>query len=125
MGTGPSILVADDEPGICNLLKKALTKEGYRVLTTTSGRQVVSILKTQDVHLLLLDLKMPDMGGIEVLEKIRAIKKGPLPAVVILTGHGSPSSAREAIRLGAVDYLAKPFDLGLVNAVVKEALREK
>lgn len=121
----PSILVADDEPGICNLLKKALTREGYKVSTATSGRRVVSILKRRDVQLLLLDLKMPDMGGIEVLEKIRAIKKGPFPAVVIMTGHGSPSSAREAIRLGAVDYLAKPFDLNLVNAVVKEALRAR
>lgn len=125
MATVPSILVADDEPGICSLLKKVLTKQGYRVFTTTSGQRVVSILKTRDVQLVLLDLKMPDMGGLEVLGKIRAMKKGTLPAVVILTGQGSPSSAREAIRLGAVDYLAKPFDLDLFNAVVKEALRGK
>ena len=116
----PLILVADDEADLCNVLKKTLTKEGYQVLTANTGRRVLTLLKKERIRLLLLDLKMPGMGGIEVLRKLR--KNNPTLSVVILTAHGSLSSAREAMELGAVDYLTKPFDLSVVKTVVREAL---
>lgn len=117
------ILVVDDEPELCKVLQKALKKEGYRVLTATTGRKALSILKKEKVHLLLLDLKMPSIGGLELLKKIRGKgKKKNLVPTVILTAYASLSSAREAMELGAVDYLTKPFDLDEVKSVVKEVL---
>ena len=130
----PLVLVADDEVELCNVLKKTLLKEGYRVVTANTGRQVLALLKKEPIQLLLLDLKMPGMDGLETLRKIRSaehLKKGrglqnsPTIPVVILTAHGSLSSARAAMELGAVDYVTKPFDLNVVKAVVREALGEK
>lgn len=117
------ILVVDDEPELCHVLQKVLKKEGYRVLTATTGQKAIELLKKEKVHLLLLDLKMPDIGGLELLKKIRGEgkKKNRVPTV-ILTAYGSLSSAREAMALGAVDYLTKPFDLDEVKSVVKEVL---
>lgn len=122
------ILVVDDEPELCKVLKKVLEKEGYRVLTATKGQKAFSLLKKEKIHLLLLDLKMPDMGGLELLKKIRGWdtggkNKNQVPAVII-TAHGSLSSARSAMELGVIDYLTKPFDLDEVKSVVREALGE-
>lgn len=119
-----TILIADDEEALCQILKKVLTKEGYRVLSAPNGRRALALLKREEVHLVLLDLKMPGLGGLEILERIRALKKGS-PVVVILTAHGSLSSAREAMELGAVDYLTKPFDLRDVKRAIQEALGEE
>ena len=117
-----TILVVDDEVEIGRVLKKVLTLEGYRILVTTSGQSALSLLRKEQVNLILLDLKMPRMGGLEVLKKVRAQKrKGGIP-VVMLTAYGSVSSAREAMTLGAVDYLTKPFDLDAVKSAVREAL---
>lgn len=117
------LLIVDDEPKLCEILEKTLKKEGYRVLTATTGRKALSLLKKEKVHLLLLDLKMPDIGGLELLKKIRGKgKKKNLVPTVILTAYGSLSSAREAMELGAVDYLTKPFGLDEVKSVVKEHL---
>lgn len=123
MSQASQILVVDDEPALCNVLQKTLKKAGYRVLTATTGRKALSLLKKEKVHLLLLDLKMPTLGGLELLKKIRGKgkMKNPVPAV-ILTAYGSLSSARLAMELGAVDYLTKPFDLDEVKSVVKEVL---
>lgn len=117
------VLVIDDEPELCKILQKVLKKEGYHVLTATTGRKALSLLKKEKIHLLLLDLKMPMLGGLELLKKIRGKdkKKNLVPAVII-TAYGSLSSAREAMELGAVDYLTKPFDLDEVKSVVREVL---
>ena len=120
----PHILIVDDEPELCDVLKKVLCKEGYRVLTATTGEKALALLKKEAIQLLLLDLKMPGMDGLEVLKKIHQGFTKPAPQVVILTAHSSLSSAREAMELGAIDYLTKPFDLDEVKAVVKEALSE-
>ena len=128
MTSSPTILIVDDEPELCAVLEKTLKKEGYHALTATTGRRALALLKKEKVHLLLLDLKMPDMGGLDLLKKIRGKEAAPkgkkkkgVP-VVILTAYGSLSSAREAMELGAVDYLNKPFDLGEVKSVVREVL---
>lgn len=119
-----TILVVDDEAELCDILKKVLTKEGYHTLTARTGKRALTLLKQEDVRLILLDLKMPGMDGLEILGKIKKMKDRPTPVVVILTAHGSLSSAREAMQLGAVDYITKPFDLDMIKAVVKEALGE-
>lgn len=120
-----TILVVDDEPGLCKILKKALSRAGYQVLTASTGRKALALLNKEKIDLLFLDLKMPDLGGLDVLKKIRGgrVKKTLVPTV-ILTAYGSLSSAREAMALGAIDFLTKPFDLGEVLTLVKEALGE-
>ena|SRR3989338_8972716 len=120
MSSTHTILVADDEVDLCKTLERVLAKEGYRVLTAHEGEKALALLKEEGIHLLLLDLKMPGLGGLEVLQRVR--KDYPSLAVVIMTAYGSLASAREAMQLGAVDYLTKPFDLNVVRAVVKEAL---
>jgi len=127
MTASPTILVVDDEPELCNVLKKVLTKEGYSVLIATSGQRALSVLKKRrDVRLILLDLKMPAIGGLDLLKKVKkSWGRRKIPAVIILTAHGSLSSAREAMELGAADYLTKPFDLEEVKRAVKEALGER
>lgn len=114
------ILVVDDEPDLCKTLKKVLGKEGYQVLTATSGLEALKIMKREKIDLLLVDLKMPGIDGIEVLRRSKKAKR-TVPSV-ILTAHESLSSARESMALGAIDYLTKPFDLKEVLSVVKEAL---
>lgn len=125
MPTLSRILVIDDEPKLCDVLKRVLTKEGYHVLTATSGRQALSLFKREEnIRLILLDLKMPVIGGLDLLKKMKASGRKKTPAVIILTAYGSLSSAREAMELGVVDYLTKPFDLGDVKHAVREALGE-
>lgn len=124
MPAAATILVVDDELGLCNVLKKMLAKAGYRVLIATSSCRALSLLKKErDIRLILLDLKMPGIDGLDLLERMKkSWGRRKIPAVIILTAYGSLSSAREAMGLGAVDYLTKPFDLEDVKVAVEEAL---
>jgi DNA-binding NtrC family response regulator len=119
----PTILVVDDETQISDLLRDFLTQEGYQVLTAANGIEAISLGKENRPDLALLDLKMPGMDGIEVFQKLREVKKDI--GVIILTGYGTLKTAKQAMRLGAYDYLTKPFDLGLVKSVIREALEKK
>jgi DNA-binding response OmpR family regulator len=116
-------LVVDDETQISDLLRDFLTQEGYQVLTAANGVEAISLGKENRLDLALLDLKMPGMDGIEVFQKLREVKKDI--GVIILTGYGTLETAKQAMRLGADDYLTKPFDLGLVKNVIQEALERK
>ena len=126
MKTRLTILVVDNEPGLCNVLKKALGREGYQVLTASTGRRALTLLKKGKIDLLLLDLKMPGLGGLDILRELRkGSSKKVVPPTVVLTAYGSLSSAREAMELGGGDYLTKPFDLDVVKEVVAEALEDQ
>jgi len=116
------VMVVDDEPGVCDILRKILLKEGYEVQTAQNGPDALGLLKKDPVHVTLLDIKMPGMDGIEVLRNIRDI--APEVIVIILTAYGTLDTAREALHLGAYDYITKPFDNDFVKAMVKEALDE-
>ncbi|MCJ7578664.1 MAG: response regulator [candidate division Zixibacteria bacterium] len=118
-----TILVVDDETQISDLLRDFLTQEGYQVFTAANGVEAISLGKQNRLDLALLDLKMPGMDGIEVFQKLREVKKDI--GVIILTGYGTLKTAKQAMRLGAHDYLTKPFDLGLVKSVIREALERK
>ena len=118
-----SILVVDDEVEICDLLQSFLAQEGYHVFTATNGVEAISLGKQNELDLALLDIKMPGMDGIEVFRKLKKVRKDM--GVIILTGYGTLGTAKEAMRLGAYDYLTKPFDLGLVKNVIQEALEGK
>jgi len=118
-----TILVVDDEVEICDLLQSFLTEEGYQVFTATNGLEAISLGKQNELDLALLDIKMPGMDGIEVFRKLKKVR-GDM-GVIILTGYGTLGTAKEAMRLGAYDYLTKPFDLGLVKNIIQEALETK
>lgn len=118
-----NILVVDDEVEICDLLQSFLTQEGYQVFTATNGVEAISLGKQNELDLALLDIKMPGMDGIEVFRKLKKVRRDM--GVIILTGYGTLGTAKEAMRLGAYDYLTKPFDLGLVKSIIQEALESK
>ena len=120
IGKKPRILVIDDEVEICNFLKDLLTTEGYTVFTASDPLKGLQMTEKLRPDLVLLDLMMPQMSGIEVLRRIKKID-GTI-AVTIITGFGSMDTARAAMRLEAFDYVTKPFDLAHVKALVKDAL---
>jgi DNA-binding NtrC family response regulator len=126
MKTNPkkkSILVDDDEEQICNIIQKIFSKEGYRVLLALNGEDALKCLKKTPIDLILVDLKMPSMSGLELLKEARSIQKN-LKAI-LLTAYGTVAAARDAMFLGVFDFLTKPFDNQLLKKVVKEALRAK
>jgi len=114
------VLVVDDEPHIRLTLTEALAPLGYHVLSASDGAAALRALEEHPVGLMLLDLRMPDMDGMEVLR--RAALEHPDTRVAILTAHGSVANALEAMRLGAVDFLQKPVALAQVRAVVRRML---
>ena len=118
-----TILVVDDQKEICDIFQDALTQAGYEVLTATNGAEAISLGRQSRPDLAVLDIKMPEMDGIEVLQKLR--EAGGDVEVIMLTGFGTLETAKEAMRLGAYDYLTKPFDLGLVKSIIREALEGK
>ena len=117
------ILVVDDEPGVCDILKKILEQEKYTVFTATSGARALNLFKKEAVDLILLDIKMPRMDGIEFFHELR--KKDKNVVVIILTAHATLGTAREAMELGAYDYITKPFDAHFVVRMVKEGIEER
>ena len=118
-----TILVVDDEKDIRDLFQDVLVQEGYQVFTATNGAEAISLGKRNRLDLALVDIKMPGMDGIEVFQKLKKVKKDM--EAIILTGYGTLRTAKEAMRLGAYDYLTKPFDLGLVKNIIREALERK
>ncbi len=118
-----TILIADDEPNIRRVLEAMFTKEGYTVLVAENGKKALDIASLHQIDLLLSDLIMPDSNGIELLQKVKLIH--PQCSAVIITAYGSIKSAVEAMRLGAFNYLTKPFDIDEVRAVVKRALEHR
>ncbi len=115
-----TILVVDDEKDFCTLLSDSLSQEGYRVLTANNGRTALRLVKKEKPDLVLLDIKMPGMDGIEVCKRIKRVKKET--AVIMLTAYGILETARRAMKLGAYDYVTKPVDHSLLKSLVKEAL---
>ncbi|WP_031513505.1 sigma-54-dependent transcriptional regulator [Desulfofalx alkaliphila] len=116
----PKILIIDDEEQMCKALKDAMEEEGYRVITATNGVDGIKLLKDKGPSLVLLDLVMPQMDGIEVLKVIKEIH--PHIPVIISTDYGTNETAMSAMKLGAFDYITKPFDKEELRMVVKNAL---
>jgi len=120
--TGPErILVADDEPQIGVILKALLVKAGYDVQIVQSGRAALEVYPAFEPSVVLLDLMMPDLDGIETMLKLHALKARDIK-IVIMTAHGKVRSAVEAMKQGAFDYLQKPFDNDELLAVIRRAI---
>ncbi|UCH82037.1 MAG: sigma-54-dependent Fis family transcriptional regulator [Nitrospiraceae bacterium] len=114
------ILVIDDEEFITRTLKQHLEKVGHEVLTASSGEQAVEIYKSEMMDVVLLDLNMPGIGGIEALQAIRSISSDAV--VIIITAHGDIVTAVSAIKSGAYDFIEKPFELDRMSVVIKKAM---
>ncbi len=114
------VLLVDDEPGFIDVLTKRLRRRSVVVTSVLSGKEGIRALRGQSFDIAVLDLKMEDMDGIEVL-KIFKILDPDMP-VIILTGHGSEEAARDGLGLGAADYLMKPCDLDELLAKIALAV---
>jgi two-component system, NtrC family, nitrogen regulation response regulator NtrX len=116
------ILVVDDEPAIRNSLRGVLEDEGYVAETAESGEACLEILRGSTFEVVLLDIWMPGMDGMEVLERIQEMPLPDRPVVVVISGHGSIEAAVKATKLGAFDFLEKPLSVGKISVVVKNAI---
>lgn len=120
MTARPTLLIADDDAVARDLLVEVLTGEGYRVRAASGGAECVRLAEAEPVDLVLVDLRMPDLDGLEVLKRLGSIQPG-VP-VLILTAFATIETAIEAIRAGAYDYLSKPFRLDEIKLVVRRTL---
>ncbi|HXG69381.1 MAG TPA: response regulator, partial [Gemmatimonadaceae bacterium] len=105
----PRLVVIDDEPGMLALVERIARPAGFDVEVHTSGRLALAQLALRPAEAALVDLRMPELGGIEVLQAIRQAQ--PECQVILMTAHASIDSAIEAVKLGALDYLSKPLDI--------------
>mgnify|MGYP000278574820 CR=1 FL=1 len=117
------MLVADDQPNIRRLLEALFLKEGFTVLVAENGQKAVELAATNPIDILISDLIMPDMTGVEVLQKVKSLH--PHSTAIIVTAYGTIKSAVEATRCGAYDYLQKPFDNEDIRRIVKRAMEQK
>jgi DNA-binding NtrC family response regulator len=115
------LLLVDDEVGFVEVLAKRIARRSMDVTTAFSGVAAIQTLRQQDFDVAVLDLKMEDMDGIEVLKVFK--KMLPTMPVIILTGHGSEQSAQEGLKEGAFDYLTKPYELEDLIAKIRDAVR--
>jgi len=115
------LLIVDDEEGYVKVLAKRMTRRNMEVMTALSGSDGIQRLRKQDFDVAILDLKMEDMDGIEVLRVFK--KMVPDMPVIMLTGHGTEKAAREGLEVGAFDYLMKPCDLEELVEKIRAACR--
>ena len=118
--TRKKILVIDDEPELLALMMELLTDEGYQAFIAANGADGIRLNELENPDLIVLDLRMPEMDGIETLRQIR--KKDNKVKVVILTGYGSPDTIRDAADLNVSEYLSKPFDNEQLLRVISETI---
>ncbi len=114
-----SVLIADDEVEFAATLQTRLKLREFQTAVTNSGNSTVLAVDQEQPDVLVLDLKMPDLDGLEVLARVK--ESHPEIQVIILTGHGSFEAGREGMELGAFDYLMKPVDLNQLIAKIEEA----
>jgi two-component system response regulator PilR (NtrC family) len=121
--TPARILVVDDERSMRELLAIVLRRDGYEVILAENGRMALNVLEREPVDLLISDIKMPDMSGVEVLRAAKGIDQDIL--AIMITAFASTETAVEALRMGAYDYLSKPFDVDELKIVVRHALERR
>lgn len=117
------VLLIDDEVGYVNVLANRMIKRGLVVEKAVSGAQAIQAVRRKDFDVAILDLKMEDMDGIEVLRILKQMDERM--AVIMLTGHGSQTAAKEGIKHGAFDYLLKPCDLEDLLEKIREAYHDR
>ena len=114
------ILVVDDEPIIRENLERILAEENYEVRSVALGKDALNILEDMEMDVLLLDLNLPDINGLEVLKDAKKLDP-ELMVIIIITGYASVESAVKALKLGAYDYIKKPFKADVIKLIIKLA----
>jgi two-component system response regulator PilR (NtrC family) len=117
-GSKPRILIVDDEPSMRDMLRIVLRRDGYDVVVAPNGAEAIAILEKERVDLLLSDIRMPDVGGVEVLRAAKNVNRDII--AFMMTAFASTDSAVEAMRLGAVDYFTKPFNMDELRLKVRQ-----
>lgn len=121
--TEPYILVVDDNKEICGILKEFLEQAGYRAYTAYNGKEAMDIISNNVIDVVISDLRMPEMDGIELIKNIKSFD--PTIDVVMLTGYPSINTAVEAVKLGAYDYLTKPVDFRKLRVILEKLLEQR
>ena len=115
-----AILIADDNDSIRFVLEKALQKEGYRTFSARNGKETVDLLRSEAIDTIFLDIFMPDVNGLELIEELQEINK--TASIIVITAHGTTQTAIEAAKRHAYDYVTKPFDLQEICPLVSRAV---
>jgi DNA-binding NtrC family response regulator len=123
MNTEPVVMIVDDEETIRKLLKARFERDGFRVVTASSAEEARSILdSTPDLGVIVTDIRMPGKDGLTLTTEVKATHKHL--KIIVMTGHGEKSTAIRALRLGATDYLEKPFDIEEMTHAVARTVNE-
>jgi len=117
------MMLVDDEERFLSTTRKLLEKKDFDVLTATSGADALELLRTNRMHVVILDVKMPGMDGVATLREIK--RRFPMVEVIMLTGHATVDSAVEGMKAGAVDYLMKPADIEEIIAKATDAFKRR
>jgi DNA-binding NtrC family response regulator len=117
------ILIVDDDERICSIIARRLTSEGYSCVTANNGREALEHFYSDNLSLIISDIKMPEVNGIELLKNVKALNQSMV--VIMITGYGEVDLAVQAIQHGANDFIIKPFDLDLVVFSVKKGLEKR
>src|SRR5215831_18615852 len=120
---GATILIVEDDGAMRMMLREALEEDGYAVEAVGGGRAGIERVRAGGVDLVISDVKMPDLDGLDMLREIKAVT--PSPHVITITAFGSIDTAIRAVKLGAFDYITKPFDVDQLNLSVGKALAER
>ena len=119
----PTVLIVDDDPSICRILEKILQKEGYNIMIANSGKQAIKIVERETVQLILLDIQMNGIDGMDTLQFIKSIS--PDTNIIMMTAHPTLETARRAMEHYAYDYITKPFDVDFLTELIKKCLTGK
>jgi DNA-binding NtrC family response regulator len=117
------MMLVDDEERFLTTTQKLLAKKGFEVFTAVSGAEALDLLEKKNIHVVILDVKMPGMDGIETLREMK--ERFPLTEVIMLTGHATVESAVDGLKSGASDYLMKPADIDELIAKAGEAFEKR
>ena len=115
-GQQPMLIVVDDEQGILDVVSRFARRAGFDVMACSGGREAIALLQTRHADVAMVDLRMPDIGGLDVIRAIREID--PRCQAVLMTGYATVDTAVEAIKLGAMDYLSKPLDFARLEQLL-------
>lgn len=116
------ILILDDEKGLCDQLKKCFRKRGYTVFAVTNGKEALSVLKKESPQILVLDIRMDGVTGLDVLKKAK--EDNPKVKAVMITGLDDDTTKKQAQQLGADEYLTKPFNYDILEKLVIHKVNE-
>lgn len=115
-----TVIVVDDDISILRILKQLLKEKGYDVFVASDGKEAINLISVNDFDLVITDLMMPESDGLEVLRKTK--EKNPRTQVIMITGFATLDSAIEALKLGAFDYIRKPFKLAELDVTIRNAI---